>query len=203
VTPEDGLDVTAPIRTNVVSQSLVLTRTMDYWGRKGGVSIVVPYLNVESSSDSNRTAVRGVSDRFPLADEYLWRTRSDPRGVRKFFRYSSLAPASQVRGSPNVASIAQRERLQALECVANEIGLAYLTASLDDFIPQVDEDICHAVTKGRCLETPQQPIERRRLGLHITHDHGDATGLPDLGADKPRRQPPQPCRPSARTVWQR
>ena len=30
VTPEDGLDVTAPIRTNVVSQSLVLTRTMDF-----------------------------------------------------------------------------------------------------------------------------------------------------------------------------
>jgi hypothetical protein len=70
-----------------------------------------------------------------------------------------------VRGNPNVASIAQRERLQALECVANEIGLAHLTAPLDDFIPQVDEDICHAVTKGRCLETPQQPIEGRRLGL--------------------------------------
>src|ERR1700749_1958072 len=43
VTPEDGLDVTARIRTNVVSQSIVLTRTMDYWGRTGGVSIVLPY----------------------------------------------------------------------------------------------------------------------------------------------------------------
>ena len=62
VTPEDGLDVTARIRTNVVSQSLVLTRTMDYWGRTGGVSIVLPYLYVESSSSSDRTAVRGVSD---------------------------------------------------------------------------------------------------------------------------------------------
>jgi hypothetical protein len=62
VTPEDGLDVTARIRTNVVSQSLVLTRTMDYWGRTGGVSIVLPYLYVESSSNSDRTAVRGVSD---------------------------------------------------------------------------------------------------------------------------------------------
>jgi hypothetical protein len=42
VTPEDGLDVTARIRTNVISQSVVLTRTMDYWGRTGGVSIVCP-----------------------------------------------------------------------------------------------------------------------------------------------------------------
>ena len=62
VTPEDGLDITAPIRTNVVSQSLVLTRTLDFWGRTGGVSIVLPYLFVESSSGSNRTAVSGVSD---------------------------------------------------------------------------------------------------------------------------------------------
>jgi hypothetical protein len=62
VTPEDGLDVTARIRTNVASQSLVLTRTMDYWGHTGGVSIVLPYLYVESSSNSDRTAVRGVSD---------------------------------------------------------------------------------------------------------------------------------------------
>jgi hypothetical protein len=58
VTPEDGLDETARIRTNVVSQSVVLTRTMDYWGRTGGVSIVLPYLYVESSSGSNRTAVQ-------------------------------------------------------------------------------------------------------------------------------------------------
>ena len=62
VTPEDGLDVSARIRTNVVSQSLVLTRTMDYWGRTGGISIVLPYLYVESSSGSNSTAVSGVSD---------------------------------------------------------------------------------------------------------------------------------------------
>jgi len=35
---------------------------MDYWGRTGGVSIVLPYLFVESSSSSDRTAVHGVSD---------------------------------------------------------------------------------------------------------------------------------------------
>jgi hypothetical protein len=48
VTPEDGLDITARTRTNVVLQSVVLTRTMDYWGRTGGVSIVLPYLDLES-----------------------------------------------------------------------------------------------------------------------------------------------------------
>lgn len=62
VTPEDGLDISARGRTNVLSQSVVLTRTMDYWGRTGGVSVVLPYLYVESSSGPDRTAVRGVSD---------------------------------------------------------------------------------------------------------------------------------------------
>ena len=62
VTPEDGLDIAARVRTNVLSQSLVLTRSMDYWGRTGGVSVVLPYRYVESSSGSNRTSVRGVSD---------------------------------------------------------------------------------------------------------------------------------------------
>lgn len=47
VTPEDGLDVAARGRTNVLSQSIVLTRTMDYWGRTGGVSVVLPYLYVK------------------------------------------------------------------------------------------------------------------------------------------------------------
>lgn len=62
VTPEDGLDVTARIRTNVVLQSALLTRTMDLWGRTAGLSIVVPYLYVESASGSNGAAVNGVSD---------------------------------------------------------------------------------------------------------------------------------------------
>jgi hypothetical protein len=62
VTPEDGLDVAARVNTNVVSQSLVITRTMDYWGRTGGLSVVLPYLYVQTSSGSNGTAVHGVSD---------------------------------------------------------------------------------------------------------------------------------------------
>jgi hypothetical protein len=62
VTPEDGLDISARTRTNVVPQSLVLTRTMDFWGRTGGLSIVLPYLYVESSSGPRSNAVSGVSD---------------------------------------------------------------------------------------------------------------------------------------------
>ena len=54
---------TARIRTNVVSQSLVLTRTMDYWGRTGGVSIVraLPLRGIELQVPTN-AAVSGVSD---------------------------------------------------------------------------------------------------------------------------------------------
>jgi hypothetical protein len=37
VTPDDGMDVTSSA-SNVLSQSVVVTRTMDYWGRTGGES---------------------------------------------------------------------------------------------------------------------------------------------------------------------
>jgi hypothetical protein len=50
VTPEDGLDVTPSIRANVVSQSVVVTRTMDYWGRTGGITVVLPYRSLTASS---------------------------------------------------------------------------------------------------------------------------------------------------------
>ena len=36
VTPEDGMDLTSSIRSNVLSQSVVVTRTMDYWGAPAG-----------------------------------------------------------------------------------------------------------------------------------------------------------------------
>src|SRR5271157_1142176 len=35
VTPEDGTDTVPGVRSNVFAQSVVLTRTMDYWGRTG------------------------------------------------------------------------------------------------------------------------------------------------------------------------
>ncbi len=62
VTPEDGLNITAPIRTNVLVQSLVLTRVMDFWGRTGGLTVVLPYVRVASSSGAGASTISGFSN---------------------------------------------------------------------------------------------------------------------------------------------
>jgi outer membrane putative beta-barrel porin/alpha-amylase len=62
VTPEDGIDVTSSVTSNVLSQSIVITRTMDYWGRTGGISVVFPYRYLNASSDAIRASNQGISD---------------------------------------------------------------------------------------------------------------------------------------------
>jgi Putative MetA-pathway of phenol degradation len=62
VTPEDGTDTVPGARSNVFAQSLVLTRIMDYWGRTGGVSIVLPYAFLDTSSGPFRASANGASD---------------------------------------------------------------------------------------------------------------------------------------------
>jgi hypothetical protein len=62
VTPEDGMDLTSSIRSNVLSQSVVVTRTMDYWGRTGGISVILPYRYLNSSSDAFNASNQGISD---------------------------------------------------------------------------------------------------------------------------------------------
>jgi hypothetical protein len=62
VTPEDGLDVTSSIRSNVIAQSVVVTRTMDFGGRTGGISVVLPYVHLNASSDAFRAPNNGFSD---------------------------------------------------------------------------------------------------------------------------------------------
>ena len=62
VTPEDGLDVTSSIRTNVLAQSVVITRTMDFWGRTAGISAILPYVALDASSDAFSASNQGVSD---------------------------------------------------------------------------------------------------------------------------------------------
>jgi hypothetical protein len=62
VTPEDGTDISSRTRSNVFLQSLVLTRTMDFWGRTGGLSIVLPYAFASTSSDTFQASTNGVSD---------------------------------------------------------------------------------------------------------------------------------------------
>jgi hypothetical protein len=62
VTPEDGMDVTSNVLTNVLSQSIVVTRTMDYGGRTAGISVILPYRYLNSSSGDFRASNQGVSD---------------------------------------------------------------------------------------------------------------------------------------------
>jgi hypothetical protein len=62
VTPEDGTDTTSSTRSNVFVQSVAITRTMDFGGRTGGVSIVLPYAFVDTNSGSFRASTNGVSD---------------------------------------------------------------------------------------------------------------------------------------------
>jgi hypothetical protein len=62
VTPEDGMDVTSAVRSNVLSHSVVVTRTMDYGGRTGGISVIFPYRSLNASSDAFRASNQGVSD---------------------------------------------------------------------------------------------------------------------------------------------
>src|ERR1700734_1089485 len=62
VTPEDGTDLVPGVRSNVFAQSLVLTRIMDYWGRTGGLSIVLPYAVIDTSAGPFRASTNGVSD---------------------------------------------------------------------------------------------------------------------------------------------
>src|SRR5271166_5953486 len=56
VTPEDGMDVTSRVLSNVISQSIVVTRSMDYGGRTGGISVILPYRYVSASSSDFRAS---------------------------------------------------------------------------------------------------------------------------------------------------
>jgi hypothetical protein len=62
VTPEDGTDTVPGVRSNVLAQSIVLTRIMDYWGRTGGFSLVLPYAFIDASAGPFRASTNGFSD---------------------------------------------------------------------------------------------------------------------------------------------
>jgi hypothetical protein len=62
VTPEDGTDISSRTVSNAFLQSVVLTRTMDFWGRAGGLSIVLPYAAANTSSSAFQGSTNGVSD---------------------------------------------------------------------------------------------------------------------------------------------
>jgi hypothetical protein len=56
------MDLTSSIRSNVLSQSIVVTRTMDILGRTGGISVILPYRYLNSSSDAFNASNQGISD---------------------------------------------------------------------------------------------------------------------------------------------
>ena len=62
VTPEDGTDISSRTVSNAFLQSVVLTRRMDFWGRAGGLSIVLPYAVANTSSSAFHGSTNGVSD---------------------------------------------------------------------------------------------------------------------------------------------
>lgn len=62
VTPEDGTDMSPGTRSNAFAQSLVITRTMDYGGRTGGLSVVLPYAFLNATSGAFRASANGAAD---------------------------------------------------------------------------------------------------------------------------------------------
>jgi hypothetical protein len=62
VTPEDGTDTIPGVRANVAVQSLVITRIMDFWGRTGGLSVVLPYAFIDTNAGPFRASTNGLSD---------------------------------------------------------------------------------------------------------------------------------------------
>jgi hypothetical protein len=60
--PEDGTDVSSRTSSNVFGQSVVITRTMDFGGRTGGLSVVLPYVFADTKSGTFQASTNGLSD---------------------------------------------------------------------------------------------------------------------------------------------
>ena len=56
------LDVASSVRSNVLAQSVVITRTMDFFGRTAGISAILPYIALDASSNAFSASNQGVSD---------------------------------------------------------------------------------------------------------------------------------------------
>jgi hypothetical protein len=100
VTPEDGMDVTSSIRSNVLSQSVVVTRTMDYWGRTGGISVILPYRSLNASSNIfSCLKPRSFGCRLSLAGKHFRSAGADARAI-PVLRATALRQLSSLRGHP-------------------------------------------------------------------------------------------------------
>jgi hypothetical protein len=62
VTPQDGLDVSSRLRSEVFSQTAIVTRTVDVLGRTGGISAIIPYATIDVNAAGSRFSNEGFSD---------------------------------------------------------------------------------------------------------------------------------------------
>ena len=62
VTPEDGTDISSRVNTDVFSQSVILTRIMDFGGRTGGVSAIIPYVVANARTNGTHLSNNGLAD---------------------------------------------------------------------------------------------------------------------------------------------
>ena len=62
VTPEDGADISSRIRSNVYSQSVILTRVVGFGGRTGGMSVIIPYVVANARTDGTHLSTNGLAD---------------------------------------------------------------------------------------------------------------------------------------------
>jgi hypothetical protein len=56
------MDVTSRVRSNVLSQSVTITRTMDFLGKTAGLSLILPYRTLDASSPIFSASNQGLSD---------------------------------------------------------------------------------------------------------------------------------------------
>ena len=78
------MDVTSSIRSNVYAQSVVITRTMDFWGRTAGISAILPYVDLDASSNSFSASNQGVSDVGFLLQTNISEDPRDEGAARSF-----------------------------------------------------------------------------------------------------------------------
>ena len=182
LTPEDGTDTIPGIRSNVFAQSVVVTRIMDYWGRTGGLSIVLPYALIDTSAGPFRASTNGVSD-----VGFLWQmnifggpalTRDEFHSfVPQTFSSFHLLVTTPV-GTYNPTSPINPER-EPLDGLANCQFQLYAGPRLD-----LDRDLCFGSIFHRQQQLSASMARRRlsqkpvlRLEEHLSRNVTDALWL--------------------------
>jgi hypothetical protein len=87
VTPEDGTDISSRTASNVLLQAVALTRTVDFWGRTGGLSINLPFAVATTNASTFQASTNGFSDIAFLAQINIF---GGPELTRE--QFSSFVP---------------------------------------------------------------------------------------------------------------